>query len=643
MTVMGYQLEELVGKHHRIFCDEDYTKTLMYRQFWERLNKGEFEASEYKRYSKSGKEIWIQASYNPIFDSSGRVIKIVKFATVITDVKMKNAEYEGKIKAISKAQAVIEFLGDGTILTANENFLSAIGYSLDEIKGKHHRMFCEEKYVQDQSYTQFWEKLNRGEFDSNEYKRIGKNGKEIWIQATYNPIMNDEGKVIKIVKFATDITKQKLKNVEFEGKVSAISKAQAVIEFYPDGTIIEANENFLKVTGYDLNEIVGKHHRIFCPEAFRSSDEYQKFWEKLRNGEFDSGRYVRHSKSGKEIWIQATYNPIFNADHKVIKVVKFATDITAQVEFENKTKAKYLEDQAKVDKLLVSVKRASEGDLTAEIEVQGQEAIDQLAIGVKKMIADLREVISVVVKSVKTFEGSTESISQKSGTVASGTQSLGATVEEMNASVEELTASISLIASNTKSANQLAQSTQKEAEVGGDSLKKSIEAMELINKSSEDISEIIKVISDIASQTNLLAFNAAIEAARAGEHGLGFSVVADEVRKLAERSSLAAKEISKLISESVKRVQQGTEVSKMAGEAFQKILSGVAKTGQSISEISCAAEEQSTAAKEVSISIAHIAEETEKTAYSSESIANAAKDLNSESKELSYTVKKFVV
>jgi methyl-accepting chemotaxis protein len=213
----------------------------------------------------------------------------------------------------------------------------------------------------------------------------------------------------------------------------------------------------------------------------------------------------------------------------------------------------------------------------------------------------------------------------------------------MNASIEELTASINSIADNSRGADQLAKDTQQEAERGAKAVARSIEAMELINRSSEDIAEIIKVIGEIASQTNLLAFNAAIEAARAGEHGLGFSVVADEVRKLAERSSQATKEISKLINESVKRVAQGSEISKQAGEAFEKIVAGVSRTTQAISEISCGADEQLVAAREVSTAIQQVAEETEKSAGACDTIARAAASLKGGAEGLDKTVARFVV
>ncbi|MEG2030691.1 MAG: PAS domain-containing methyl-accepting chemotaxis protein [Janthinobacterium sp.] len=643
LRMLGYGLAEVQGRHHAMFCDAGYAKTPAYRQFWAGLARGESDQGEYKRLTKEGKEVWINASYNPIFDADGKPYKVIKFATDITASKRRNADYEGRMDAISKAQAVIEFGLDGTILGANDNFLKCVGYTLEEIEGRHHRIFCAADYAQSEQYAQFWKKLGRGEFDAGEYKRVARDGREIWLSASYNPIFDTEGRPFKVVKFASDITALKMRNAEYEGKVSAIGKAQAVIEFDMQGKVLDANDNFLAVMGYELADIQGEHHRMFCEAEYAGSSDYKKFWQKLNRGEFDSGRYKRIGNDGKVVWIQATYNPILDLNGKPYKVVKFAIDISEQVNLENSIQARAASDNRKVDALLASVARAAQGDLTGNIVPEGGEPIDLLAGGISKMIVDLRGVIGNVVSAANGFADASHAIAERATGVAVGTQALGATVEEMNASIDGLTFSINSIAENTSSADALAKATQQEAEAGARAVAKSIEAMDLINRSSEDIGEIVKVISEIANQTNMLAFNAAIEAARAGEHGLGFSVVADEVRKLAERSSQATKEISKLINESVKRVSTGSEISRQASDAFDKIVSGVAKTTLAISDISKAANEQLLTAREVSTAIQYIAEETEKSAANCDSIARSTDGLNERAGSLNRTVSGFVV
>lgn len=548
LNATGYTAEEVVGMQHSMFCNPDYTKTLEYAQFWKKLGRGEFDSGEYQRFGKGGKEIWLQATYNPILDENGKIYKVIKFAADITAQKYRNADLEGKMNAISKAQAVIEFDLKGNVLTANENFLNVLGYSLKEIEGKPHRMFCDPKYADSIEYRQFWEKLNSGHFDSGEYKRIGKGGREVWIQASYNPILSPSGEVLKVVKFATDVTEQKTKNAIYEGKVNAISKAQAMIEFKLDGTVVSANENFLKLLGYDLKEIQGKHHRIFCDSGYANSPAYRSFWDALNRGEFEAGQYMRVTKSGAQVWIQASYNPIFDSEGRVIMVVKFATDITAE-------KKKVVEFEGHVNLL--------------------EETANSLGAAAAELTATATQM------TANTKKTSEESIaaSKSSEDVANGVQTVATNTEEMVASIKEISRSANESAEMSKMTSTKAQETNA--------------TVTQLGASSQEIGEVIKVISSIAQQTNLLALNATIEAARAGDAGKGFAVVANEVKELAKQTAKATQDITNKIGAIQKDSQRAVEAIGGIAQAIDK-LNGISGT------IAAAVEEQTATTNEVS-------------------------------------------
>jgi methyl-accepting chemotaxis protein len=331
LDAMGYTLADIEGRHHRMFVPQREAESEAYAAFWGALRRGEHQAAVFQRTGKDGREVWIQASYCPVRNWRGRVYKIVKFATDITAAQMQAADHSGQIEAIGKSLAVIEFNMEGTILHANDLFLAATGYTLAESAGKHHSMFLEEAERNAASYASFWEDLRRGQFRQAEYKRLGKNGKEIWIQASYNPILDPSGKPFKVVKYAIDVTASKMLTASCVSQMDAIHKSQAVIEFNTDGTVISINENFQKTMEYSQAEVVGKHHRMFVDEAERESQGYRDFWDALRRGSYRAEECRRITKSGREVWLQASYNPIMDANGKPVKIVKLATDITAMV------------------------------------------------------------------------------------------------------------------------------------------------------------------------------------------------------------------------------------------------------------------------------------------------------------------------
>lgn len=450
-------------------------------------------------------------------------------------------ELEAIQNAISKVQAVIEFNLDGTIITANDNFLKTLGYSLEEIKGKHHRMFCQGDQTSSLDYARFWEKLNRGEFDTGEYKRVCKDGKEIWISASYNPVFDEAGRPYKIIKFASDVTKQKLSNLEFSSTLEAVSKSQAVIEFNMDGTIRTANANFLQTLGYSLDDIKGRHHSMFCEPETANSREYAQFWDKLRSGVYDSGEYKRIGRGGKIVWISASYNPILDLNGKPYKVVKFASDITPL-------------------RTMIS-------------------ALAESSVKLAENAAELKQNANAMSENAK--RTSTESVkaSHTSDDVFVAIQTLAASTEEMVASIREISRSSNESAEMSRTTLKSAQDTNK--------------TIQQLGASSQEIGNVIKVISSIAQQTNLLALNATIEAARAGEAGKGFSVVANEVKELAKQTAKATEDITNRIG-AIQKDTQG------AVEAIGDISKAMEKLNSISGAIAAAVEEQTATTNEVS-------------------------------------------
>ncbi|HYF53489.1 MAG TPA: PAS domain-containing methyl-accepting chemotaxis protein [Salinarimonas sp.] len=328
LAAMGYARDEVVGRHHRIFMDPREAEEPAYAAFWAALRDGRFQAAEYRRLAKGGRDVWIQATYNPVLDGAGRPVKVMKLATDVTAQQLRAADSAGQIAAINRSQAVIHFDLSGVILDANDNFLQAVGYDRAAVVGQHHSIFMDPDEARSPAYAAFWERLSRGQYESGEFRRLARGGREIWLQASYNPIFDMMGRPFKVVKYAADITGERLRSADFAGQIDAINKSQAVIHFDMEGRIVEANGNFLDAMGYRREEVVGQHHGIFVDRAHAASREYGEFWGSLRRGEFRSAVFKRVGKNGREVWIQATYNPILDMNGRPFKVVKYATDIT---------------------------------------------------------------------------------------------------------------------------------------------------------------------------------------------------------------------------------------------------------------------------------------------------------------------------
>lgn len=713
LKTTGYSLDEVVGKHHRMFCDPTVSGAPEYKQFWEKLAQGEFQAGEYQRVHKSSREIWLMASYNPVLDDAGKPYKVIKFAMDITQAKVElktridimnvtsivsEADLKGNIlnvnekflevskyskeelignghnttrhpdmpkevfkqmwatigrgnifrgvvknkakdgtpyyvdaviapimgdngkprkylgvryditameterqnmkgifNAIDSAYAYIEFLPNGNVLMANKNFCSTLQYPQEEIIGKHHRIFVDPAYAMTPAYTQFWADLNAGKTQNGVFKRISKDGREVWIQAVYAPVFDEVGRITKVVKIASDITRQQVEAFDNAGQLDAINKAQAVIEFNMDGSVIQANDNFLKTVGYDLNEIKGKHHRMFCEPEYANSNDYRGFWEKLRRGEFDAGEYLRLGRGGKQVWIQASYNPIFDPNGKPYKVVKYATDITAV-----KTMIRSMEETA------------------------------------NSLASAAAELTSTATQMSSTAEQTNEqsaSASAAAAEISSGVKTVATNTEEMAASIKEIARSANESAEMSKQTLHRAQETNR--------------TITQLGASSQEIGNVIKVISSIAQQTNLLALNATIEAARAGDAGKGFAVVANEVKELAKQTAKATEDITNKIGAIQTDSQAAVEAIGGISVAMDRlnsiagaIAASVEEQTATTNEVSRVVLESTKGVEEIARTVKMVSNSAKESKASSEQTLNASRDLTGLAENLKTLVKK---
>ena len=518
-------------------------------------------------------------------------------------------------EALSRSHAIIEFNIDGTIERANENFCRALGYTPAEIVGKHHSMFCPTDYAASEEYRAFWKALASGKYQSSSFKRIAKGGQEIWIQASYDPVIVG-GKAVKVVKVATDITEAKQKAIEDDSKLAAISRSQAVIEFEPTGKIITANENFCAATGYGLLEIQGKHHSMFCDADYIASQEYKDFWPKLARGEFLSNEFLRYGKGGKPLWIQAAYNPILDDKGAVVKVVKFATDVTAR-----------MNDIARLSDGLNTVAR---GDLTVNFATPFVPTMEKTRSDFNEAVAKLRETLQTVGKAAGEIAAGSREIGANAGDLAKRTEHQAASLEETAAALAEITTASSESSQSADLAGKVVAQTKLHAEQSSKIVDGAVDAMAEIETSAKEINNIIAVIDSIAFQTNLLALNAGVEAARAGDAGKGFAVVAQEVRELAQRSAAAAKEIKGLITASGTHVEKGVGLVRQTGDALREILEAIRQIDGNVTDIVSSTREQGTSLTEVNTAVNQIDQATQQNAAMSEESTAASHRLSEE-------------
>ncbi|MEZ5633152.1 PAS domain-containing protein [Nitrosomonas sp.] len=676
IEVSKYSRDELIGQPHSITRHPDMPKEV-FKEMWATIGRGKIFRGIIKNRAKDGTPYYVDAVVAPVLDKRGKPKKYIGVRYDITEAEIERHNMKGIFDAINAYYAYIEFDTQGKVLTANKNFLDLMEYQLDDVVGKHHRTFVDPSYANSSEYTRFWDDLAAGQSKTDTFHRVTRSGKGVYIQATYSPVKDEMGRVFKVAKIATDVTREKL---EVVGQLDAISKAQAAIEFSMDGKITSVNDNFLEMFGYASNEVVGQHHSLLLDAGGKSSSEFKEFWERLNRGEQNNGQYKYIRRNGNEVWIQGFASPLVDLNKKPFKVVMYATDITQQV-----ATKQMLESAVMQTKDVISAAR--EGDLSQRIPLDGKEGgIADLCDNVNSLIettdvtmkevgrvlealaqGDLREkaptdyqgafgrladhvnsTVDNLVNIVNSISESADVITDAIKEIASGnsdlserTEKQAANLEETAASIEELTSTVRQNADNAQQANQLAIGASDVAEKGGNVVSQVVKTMSSINDSSKKIVDIISVIDGIAFQTNILALNAAVEAARAGEQGRGFAVVATEVRNLAQRSSAAAKEIKTLIGDSVEKVESGTKLVDEAGTTMDEIVQSIKHVADIIGEITTASHEQSSGIEQVNDAITQIDEGTQQNAALVEEAAATAEEMQTQAQHLTQAVGAF--
>ena len=537
LKTLGYDITDIRGHDHSMFCDPLYVESEEYKQFWAKLRRGEYDAGEYRCVGKGGRDVYIVASYNPVMDQNGKPYKVIEFATNVTESR---AELQARTDIMNMTSIVSEANLRGDILSINEKFLEVSKYSKEELIGKPHNT-TRHPDMPKEVFKEMWATIGRGNMFRGIIKNRAKDGTPYYVDAVIAPILNERGRPKKYLGVRYDITATEIERQNMKGVIKAIDSSYAYIEFDTSGSVLSFNKNFQDVMGYAQEEFVGRHHRYLCDSVYANSTEYSQFWPELKAGKTKSGVFKRVTKAGKEVWLQAVYAPVSDEVDRVVKVIKIATDVTEQQNMIG--------------------------------------AINETASTLSSASAELTATATEMSKIAERTSQESQSAAVASEEVAAGVQTVATSMEEMVASIKE-------IGRSTTESAQMAKVTTAKVQESNAIITK-------LGASSQEIGDVIKVISSIAQQTNLLALNATIEAARAGEAGKGFAVVANEVKELAKQTAKATDDITHKIG----AIQTDT---KSAVEAISGISQAVERLNGLSGVVAAAIEEQTATTNEIS-------------------------------------------
>jgi methyl-accepting chemotaxis protein len=461
--VSQYTREECIGQPHSMFRHPDMPKSV-FKELWATIGRGKIFRGVIKNRKKDGSPYWVDALIAPVLGPNGKPIKYIGVRYVITETIMKQQELEGQMNAINASIAYIEFNIDGTVIKSNDLFLKTMRYAAQEIEGKHHRMFCEPAYIASREYEQFWGNLRNGVAQVGEFKRKTREGYDVWFQANYTPVKDEKGNVVKVIKLANDITDQKIKNIDYQGQLESISRSNAVIEFNMDGTVITANDNFLRVTGYALHEIKGKHHRMFVGGEYGSSVEYRNFWDKLNRGEFLVGTYSRVNKRGEDIYLQASYNPIVDMEGRPMKIVKYALDMTEVI--------RVIKAMAKGDFSLRCDTAVDNGGLTAEV--------NRTLENISSVLGNISQASDVVAKSSDLLQKKADDLKRSTTEVAAAISQMAKGAQDQASRTDESSKLINHVMTSSNEMERKANFINKTAEKGLDSSNQGMKTVKVL-------------------------------------------------------------------------------------------------------------------------------------------------------------------